>query len=174
MNIIKFCNENTIKAEIFLGGHYETFELNTTDWSKSDYIKQRIHAIKSSLNDRSISGIFKNYEKTTPSGIKNMGVYTIIPEEIAYSQLEETNTKNFYITESFRFVTERIEILNDDKSFYLINKCYGNYFPIYYLNINKLNHFYLYLSEQVEGISHWKVTEDDLKETLNFLINELK
>lgn len=174
MNIIKFCNENTTKAEILLGRYYETFELNTTDWNKSDYIKQWIHAIKSSLDNRDISGIFKNYEKTTPSEIKNMGIYTIIPEEIAYSQSENNNTKDFYITESFKFVTEKIEILDDDQGFDLINECYGNYFPIYYLNINKLSHFYLYLSEQVEGVSHWKVTENDLKETLNFLMSELK
>ncbi|WP_037588718.1 hypothetical protein [Stenoxybacter acetivorans] len=164
-------NENNIvKAQILLGDNYETFELYTGDWSKEDFVNQWKSAVRLSLKKRETTALFKNYKHDSISGIKILWLYTIIPEELAYpDKFIHADGVDFYITESFRFFTEKLEILADDASYNLINKNYGHYFPIYWLNIHKLERFYLYLSDRVEGISHWKVNKQDLKSILNYL-----
>lgn len=75
--------------------------------------------------------------------------------------------KIFFITESFVFITENEKTFITNKAFKKIKKAYGRTFPIFYFDKNRIDKFYLYLSDRVEGISSWKITEKNLESILN-------
>lgn len=74
--------------------------------------------------------------------------------------------KSFYITESFIFITNDVNNLKNDIEFKRIYDAFGEYFPIYYFDESSMSKFYLYLSDRIEGISNWKISEDNLKTVL--------
>lgn len=155
---------NSVFGRIRLGSNYETFELNTREWSSEKYLQQWKHAAAWSMNKRETSGIIKNYESSL-SQVKKVGIYNLIPKELAYPSrdlFEDESEKDFYITENFIFVTEDVSVLDSNFHFDQIYNAFGNYFPIYYLNFQKIEKFYLYLSQKIEGVSHWEVRRDDL------------
>jgi hypothetical protein len=156
-----------IKVKIRLGADTETFNLVTTDWSLQQYLYQWKHAALLALQTRQTVGFIKSYE-CSKQHVKTMSIYTIIPKEIAYPNRFQINNEQegFYITESFIFVSEDLNALVSDRCFDEIYETYDNYFPIYYFNQKKLNQFYLYLSDKVEGVSSWEITFNDLKSIL--------
>lgn len=166
-DLIKFFTEDEITAGILLDGEYERFNLNLVDWTKDDYIEQWKHAAKYSLKNREVSAFIKNYENAQHH-VKMIGIYTIIPEELTNPNqyLTSEDGEDFFITESFVFITENEKTLTTDKAFNKIKKAFGNYFPIFYFDKNRLDKFYLYLSDRIEGISNWKITNKDLKSIL--------
>jgi|24BtaG_2_1085350.scaffolds.fasta_scaffold02111_5 hypothetical protein len=169
-NFISIFSQNepdNVKIKIRLGNEFETFDLITADWSLQKYLRQWKHAALFALQTRETVGLIKSYE-CSKQHVKVMGIYTVIPIEIAYpNRLQTSNEQEgFYITESFIFVSERIASLISDDCFNEIYKNYGNYFPIYHFDEKNMNRFYLYLSTKVEGISSWKITCDDLRSVL--------
>ena len=171
MSFLKFVpdsNENEVFAQILLGGEYENFILNLKDWSKEDYIFQWKHAIENSLKNREVSALMQNYEKAYDH-VKAIRIYSIIPEEFTAGEIGITSdeSKDFYITESFIFITENEKTFTNDIHFNKIKKAYGRFFPIFYFDKQRMDKFYLYLSDRVEGISSWKVTAKDLQGALD-------
>lgn len=165
LKFIDFFCENKLDektAGILLDDHYEKFSLNLKDWTKDDYIKQWKHAAKYSLENRELSCLIKSYE-CAYYHVKAINVYTIIPAEMIYS---DNRDESFFITESFLFITENAETFNSNEAFDIIKNNFGNYFPIYYFNISRLDKFYLYLSEVVAGISNWKVEKNNIESIL--------
>lgn len=168
--------ETSQKGMMFLDGVYESFELNLNSWSKSDYINQWKSAAQHSLDHRAVSALIKNYER--PNGnVKKIDIYTIIPEEMTnpldYIFRSDTQ-KSFYITESFVFITDDINNIKNDIEFKKIYDAFGEYFPIYYFDESSMSKFYLYLSDRIEGISSWKISERDLKTVLDIgMINNV-
>lgn len=168
LELIRLFPEDDPTAGILLDGEYEQFNLNLVDWSKEDYIDQWKHAAKYSLKNREISGFIKNYENAYHH-VKMIGIYTIIPEELTNPQKYLTSEEgcDFFITERFLFITENEKTFTSNDSFDEIEKSLGNFFPIYYFNKSRIDKFYLYLSARIEGISSWKITEEDLESVLN-------
>lgn len=168
LDLIKFFPEDEITAGILLDGEYERFNLNLVDWAKKKYISQWKHAAKYSLKNREVSAFIKSYENAQHH-VKVIGIYTIIPEEhtIHKSDLISEDGKDFFITESFVFITENEKTFTTNKSFKKIKKTYGRTFPIFYFDKNRMDKFYLYLSDRVEGVSSWKITGKDLESILN-------
>jgi len=167
-NLIKLFQDQKTKAGIFLEGEYELFELNLTDWNIKDYISQWKHAAKYSLKNREVSALIQNYQHAK-NHVKIIRIYTIIPEEftIHKSALGTKDGKDFFITESIVFITENEKTFISNKSFKKIKKNFGRNFPIFYLDIKRMDKFYQYLSDRIEGVSNWKISEKDLKSVLN-------
>lgn len=168
IDLIKFFPEDEITAGIFLDDVYERFNLNLVDWAKKDYIAQWKHAAKYSLKNREVSAFINNYENAKRH-VKVIGIYTIIPEEhtIHKNAPFSEDGEDFFITESFVFITENEKTFITNKSFKKIKKAYGRTFPIFYFDKNRMDKFYLYLSDRVEGISSWRITGKDLESILN-------
>lgn len=168
LDLIKFFPEDEITVGILLDGEYERFNLNLVDWAKKNYISQWKHAAKYSLKNREVSAFIKSYENAQHH-VKAIEIYTIIPEErtIHKSDLISEDGKDFFITESFVFITENEKTFTTNKSFKKIKKTYGRTFPIFYFDKNRMDKFYLYLSDRVEGVSSWKITGKDLESILN-------
>ena len=168
-NLMKIkTTETSLKGMILLDDVYETFELNLDSWSKFDYINQWKSAAKHSLDYRAVSAFIKNYDR--PAGnVRKIGIYTIIPEELTnpidYAFRSDT-PKSFYITESFIFITNDVNNLKNDIEYTKIYDAFGEYFPIYYFDESSVVKFYLYLSDRIEGISNWKISEENLKTVL--------
>lgn len=168
LDLINFFPEDEITAGILLDGEYERFNLNLVDWAKKNYISQWKHAAKYSLKNREVSAFIKSYENAQRH-VKVIGIYTIIPEEytIHKNDLISEDGKDFFITESFVFITENEKTFTTNKSFKKIKKTYGRTFPIFYFDKNRMDKFYLYLSDRIEGVSSWKITGKDLESILN-------
>lgn len=168
-NLMKIkTTETSQKGMIFLDDVYETFELNLNSWSQSDYINQWKSAAKHSLDYRCVSALIKNYERPV-GNVKKIDIYTIIPEEMTNPReyiFRLDAPKSFYITESFIFITNDVNNLKNDIEFKKIYDAFGAYFPIYYFDESSMSKFYLYLSDRIEGISNWKISEDNLKTVL--------
>jgi|GEM_PF-4799956 len=163
--------KKTAKIRINLGGECETFDLITNDWSLKKYISQWKHAARIALNSRQTVGLIKRYE-SSKNHVKSIDIYTIIPKEEAYPNTYDESS-GFYITESFMFISERLEVLSSNQYFDEIYESYGHYFPIYYFDENNISRFYLYLSDKVEGVSSWEVTNKDLRAILDTPLSTL-
>ncbi|WP_445114735.1 hypothetical protein [Acinetobacter sp. WZC-1] len=168
LNLIKFFPEEGTVG-IFLDDEYERFILSTKDWTKGDYINQWKHAVMYALKNREVSGIIKYYE-CAKSKVKKMSIYTIIPEEQTKSSddfFSESDANDFFITESFLFITENEKTFTSNEPFDQIKETYGNYFPIFYFDKYRIDKFYLYLSDNIHGMSSWKIKAEDLESVLN-------
>lgn len=175
MQLIKILSEEQNKksatAAILLGEQYETFSLNLTDWSLTDYLKQWQNAIDLAIQNRCTVALIKNYEKATEH-VKMMWIYTIIPEEDAESRkFFNKDGSDFFITESFLFFTENKDLLSKSECFEEIYNSFGNYFPIYYFKEEHIKYFYLYLSPNISDVSHWKVSATTLSTITSLSIN---
>lgn len=171
MNIVTNLNQK-VECKILLGENYESFDLNLKDWTLENYIHQWKSAARYSLDNREISAFFKSYESSKKGVIKTLSLYTIIPIEMTYS-IEECLSKgedsDFFITERFMFVTENKDSFFSEDDFMKIKESFYEYFPIYYLDLDNLNRFYLYLSDKVENVSKWKVSKKSLETILKIV-----
>ncbi|MBU3845589.1 MAG: hypothetical protein H9855_01155 [Candidatus Acinetobacter avistercoris] len=169
LELLRFYPEDDHTAGILLAGEYELFNLSLVDWSKEDYIDQWKHAAKHSLINRRSSCFIKNYENAYHH-VKMIGIYTIIPEEVANPRkyfVSEEEASDFFITEKFLFITENEKTFTSNDSFDEIEKSLENPFPIFYFNKSRVDKFYLYLSDRIEGISNWRITKEDLESVLD-------
>lgn len=171
LSLIKFFpadKSNEITAGIFLDDEYERFSLNLTDWTKEDYICQWKHAARYALENRDVSAFIKNYESAQQS-VKMIWINTIIPEELTDPRkyLTSEDGQNFFITESVVFITENENTFTSDDAFNEIKQAFGNCRPIFYFDKNRIDKFYLYLSDRIEGVSNWTITKQDLESIFN-------
>lgn len=161
--------KDKIVTKILLNNEYESFDLNLKDWSLADYINQWKDAAQYALECRCVSALITNYESPS-SGVKKISIFTIIPEELTdpkYYAFQDKEAENFYLTESFVFITNNIEVFLSNNAYDDIKKVYGDYFPIIYFDEKNLFRFYMYLSDKVNGISNWKIEKSKLKTILN-------
>ncbi len=159
-----------VVGKIRLGEFVETFFPSFLDWTEKDYEKQWHHAIKHSLDKRELSCLFLSYEKSDRH-VKKISIITIIPEEfvtrnLAIADEEDEEDLGFYMTECLVFVSENLESLKSDEDFEEIYNVYKNNSPIYFLDLKKLERFYLYMSCQIQGISHWYISKEELGKSL--------
>lgn len=159
-NFIYFTEEDTVN--ICLGKYVESFKLITSDWDRFDYVNQWKHAVRFSLEYVQPAALIKRYESPR-NKISNIEIYTIIPKNFLFDNEEN---EDFYITESFIFITDNILVLGSKDNFEEIYEGYGNYFPIYYFDADMMECFYTYLSGEIYGISHWGVSAEQIKEIL--------
>ncbi|WP_413208497.1 hypothetical protein [Rhodospirillum sp. A1_3_36] len=156
-------------GEIFLEEFPETFVASSHDWSVDDYVRQWRHAVRHSLFEGEISCFITNFSNAFDHP-KKIDVFTIIPEARVHEREacgREEKFKDFYITNSFLFITSNpSEHMRDQKFFENIKSAYGNYFPIYPFFSEKLEVFYLYLGRNIQGISNWKVSSEKLASLL--------
>ena len=166
--------ENIAYAQIHFDGDYETFSVDTSDWSKEEYSKQWKHALSYSLKYRANSVLLKDFNSKAPHGIMRSFVYIVIPEEdvdwekwMSWNNRElESITEiqapeDFYIIEQMIYATTNLEILNSNAAFELLHEENYPYLPIYYINTEKLEWFYSYfnnISSSVKDIWHAKIS----------------
>lgn len=161
--------DGNLLAKIQLGKESEQFELNLTTWSQVDYINQWEHAVKFTLENGAVSVLIKNYESAL-NGVKKISIFTIIPEEVVDPKkyiFQNIESEFFYITESFIFITETLDLLDSNEPFEKIKEIYGDYFPIFHFDVKNLFRLYLYMSDNVEGRSNWKIDRNMLKTVLS-------
>ncbi|MFC0821212.1 hypothetical protein [Moraxella marmotae] len=159
-NLIKIDPKNN-SAKILLGDNYESFELYTGSWQFKQYIQQWKDAARLLLDTGSTVCLIKHYE-AAKDHVKTMHLYTIFPKNTAYPLCEDIGDDEFFITESFVFITQDEKVLTTNFYFDKIFDSYSSHFPIYYFDPDHIERFYLYLSERVNGISAWQVSRQQL------------
>ncbi|MPW64933.1 hypothetical protein CPI40_09025 [Moraxella catarrhalis] len=155
-NLIKIDPENKI-VKILLGDNYESFELYTKDWRFERYVQQWKDATKLLLDTGNTVCLIKHYEAAKNS-VRTMRLYTIFPKKTAYPLCDDISDDEFLVTESFIFITQDEKVLTTSFYYDKIFDSYSNYFPIYYFDPDRIEHFYLYLNERTNGISTWQVS----------------
>ncbi len=165
VDLIRVGIEDDKTAYIRLGENYEAFELNLNNWTREQYVLQWKNAAKYAMQKRLTSAFICDYE-CAKNNIKLIKIYSVIPEEATcpreYLDCDDTENLDFFITESFVFITEDVNKLKLEDSYEQIFSVYDEYFPIYYLNPDHIQYFYLYLSDRIEGVSNWRISKEDL------------
>ncbi|WP_413208495.1 hypothetical protein [Rhodospirillum sp. A1_3_36] len=158
-----------VEGQIFLEETPETFFLYCHDWSIDQYVAQWKHAAKYSLCERRVSCFITKFERALEHP-KRIDIFTIIPESTVFKREcygREEEFKDFYITNSFVFITSNPSSHMKNREFFdKIESVYGNPFPIFPFFEEKLEIFYMYLSRSIQGISNWKVSSEKLESLL--------
>ena len=102
-------------------------------------------------------------------------VYILIPEEMADTEKwsdqnseDSIQPQDFYITERIIYATTELSTLCSEKILNIIKDCDDVYKPIYYVNPNRLDWFYPYMTDNtsLQNIWHKKISKKHLESIL--------
>ena len=157
-----FAEDESCEGAILLNGLPDTFISSLSFFSKQSYENQWAKAIRMASCDREITALFSNVDLDV-DGTGWLWFYTLIPSEDVIS--EGHQEKGIFITHSFK------PVCTDPKSFLtrrfieFEDGSLGEELSFYFLDLKYPERFFGYLDPQICEISHWFVSDKDIKGT---------